>query len=224
MVVTLDVITGGWAILGVGAGWHQTEHEMIGLEFPPVGERMRLLEETSESFASLCATNGRVDYDGTTVVFHGSLFEPKPARPSGIPVLVGGTGDRLRSIAARRADIYNGFWAPAQWESINADLDERLRRVERTPEVLQRSVFVQTELSSDQNVQDGFVAEVMETRGGSATDVRSGCLVGSVDAMVDVLGSYQAGGVDMAVLSIGPCTHPDDLERFARDVMAKVTR
>lgn len=223
MAVTLDVITGGRAILGVGAGWHETEHDMIGLDFPPVGQRMRLLEETVESFGRLCATHGRVDYDGAVVKLRGMPFEPKPVRPSGIPVLIGGSGARLRSIAARRADIYNGFWPPTQWPEINADLDDRLRQADRSSEALQRSVFVQTELSSDPATQDQFVAEVMATRGGSAAEVRSRCLVGSDDAMADVLGSYQAAGVDMAVLSIGPTTRADDLERFAREVMTTVT-
>jgi alkanesulfonate monooxygenase SsuD/methylene tetrahydromethanopterin reductase-like flavin-dependent oxidoreductase (luciferase family) len=172
----------------------------------------------------MCTTPGRVDYDGSMVELRGLPFEPKPVQASGIPVLVGGSGRRLRSIAARRADIYNGFWPPSQWAEVNADLDERMHVAGRTPEALQRSVFVQTELSTAPDRQDRFVAEVMATRGGSDADVRGRCLVGSVGAMVDVLGSYQAAGVEMAVLSIGPATPPDELERFAGDVVAQVAR
>ena len=54
MAVTLDHVSGGRAILGIGAAWHESEHRMFGIEFPSVGERMTRLDETLTAFRLLC--------------------------------------------------------------------------------------------------------------------------------------------------------------------------
>ncbi|HEY4332735.1 MAG TPA: LLM class flavin-dependent oxidoreductase, partial [Ilumatobacteraceae bacterium] len=97
MVVTLDQITGGRAILGLGAAWHEGEHRMYGIEYPSVGERMGRLDEALTIFHRLC-TEDTVDFDGRWYRLAAAVFDPKPARVAGIPVLVGGSGDRLKNI------------------------------------------------------------------------------------------------------------------------------
>ncbi|MAT06933.1 MAG: hypothetical protein CL424_18020 [Acidimicrobiaceae bacterium] len=221
MVTTLHAISGGRAILGVGAGWHRREHDAFGLPFPPTGDRMTLLDEFLDAIRALFAADGPCSYDGRFVQFRDAVLDPRPTDAQPLPILVGGSGDRLRSIVARHADIYNGFWAPEQWAAINADLDARLRDAARQPGDLLRSAFVPSELRVDRRLQDEFVNGQAESRGGSHADVRNRCIIAGGDP-VAVLRRFHDAGVEQVVLSLDPMTDPDELGSFAADVVGAI--
>jgi alkanesulfonate monooxygenase SsuD/methylene tetrahydromethanopterin reductase-like flavin-dependent oxidoreductase (luciferase family) len=223
MAVTLDHVSGGRAVLGVGAAWHESEHRMFGIDFPPVGERMTRLDETLASFRLLCDTAGPVDFAGSTWQLAGAVFEPKPVRPDRrLPVLVGGSGRRLMGIAARHADLYNGFWAPWEWADVNARLDRMLADAGRAPGELQRAAYVFSELSGDADATAELVARFRQTRGGSDDEVRSRILAGEPDAMVAVLRSYGDAGVGHVIVNLRPPFDVEALARFAATVLPAV--
>lgn len=108
-VATIDQIAGGRAIVGLGAGWFATEFEAYGCPFPPIGARLRALEETAEVLRRLW-TEPQVTFAGTYVTVREAMCEPKPVRRP--PILIGGGGERvLLRIAARHADIWNNLAA-----------------------------------------------------------------------------------------------------------------
>ena len=218
MAVTLDEISDGRAILGLGAAWHEAEHRMYGIEYPPVGERMGRLDEVLTIFGRLCAED-IVDFDGRWYQLAGAVFEPKPVRPSGIPVLVGGSGDRLKRIAARHATMFNSFSPPWEWATVNADLDARLDAAGRSPAALERTAYVFAELSGEQARDDALVATFQRNRGGTDDEVRRRVLVGDADTMIATLRGYADAGVDTAIINLRPPYHTQNLEKFARDVM-----
>jgi len=102
---TLDVLSGGRAFVGVGAGWWEREHLGFGLSFPPARERLDLLESGIETMRALWAA-GTKPYTGARVALPETTAYPRPLR--GIPVIVGGGGERrtLR-VAARLGDACN---------------------------------------------------------------------------------------------------------------------
>ena len=104
-VATLDVISGGRAFCGVGAGWWEREHLAFGLPFPPAGERFDRLEIAIETMRALWA-KGTKAYDGRLVALPETTCYPRPL--SDVPIIVGGAGERrtLR-IAARLGDGCN---------------------------------------------------------------------------------------------------------------------
>jgi F420-dependent oxidoreductase-like protein len=112
-VATIDHIAGGRTIVGLGAGWFQAEFEAYGCPFPPVGARLRALEESAQVLRRLW-TEERVTFEGRHVTVRDAMCEPKPVRRP--PILIGGGGERrLLAIAAREADIWNNL-AVAQAE------------------------------------------------------------------------------------------------------------
>jgi alkanesulfonate monooxygenase SsuD/methylene tetrahydromethanopterin reductase-like flavin-dependent oxidoreductase (luciferase family) len=222
MAVTLDHVSGGRAIFGVGAAWHTTEHHMFGIDFPAVGDRMTLLDETLTAFRLLCDTDGPVDFDGTKLTLAGLVFEPKPVGGRRLPVLVGGTGPRVMGIAARHADLYNGGWPPWEWAGVNARLDEMLQAAGRGPGDLERTAFVFSELSGRADRTDALVAEYLHTRGGTDEEVRSLVVAGDPDTMTAVLRSYAAAGVEQAILRVQAPTDVEALSRFAENVLPAV--
>jgi len=106
-VATLDHISGGRAIVGLGAGWFEAEFRGTGSEFPKLGERMRALEETCIILRKLF-TDERATFAGQHFSVSDAVCEPKPLRRT--PLLVGGSGEKvLLRIAAQHADIWNNL-------------------------------------------------------------------------------------------------------------------
>ena len=106
-VATIEQIAGGRIIMGMGAGWFQPEFECYGNPFPPLGDRMRALDESLQIMRSMW-TEPSTTFEGKHFRVKDAVCEPKP--PQRPRVLVGGTGERvLMGIAARQADIWNNM-------------------------------------------------------------------------------------------------------------------
>ncbi|MEX2209037.1 MAG: TIGR03560 family F420-dependent LLM class oxidoreductase [Myxococcota bacterium] len=106
-VATLDHISGGRAIVGLGAGWFEAEFTGTGSAFPKLGERMKALEETAILLRRLWSEE-RVTFAGRHFQVSEAWSEPKPVRRT--PILIGGAGEKvLLRIAAQHADIWNNL-------------------------------------------------------------------------------------------------------------------
>ncbi|HXJ36658.1 MAG TPA: LLM class flavin-dependent oxidoreductase [Candidatus Eisenbacteria bacterium] len=106
-VATIDHVSGGRTVVGLGSGWFAMEFESYGLPFPPVGERLRALDETATALKRLW-TNPSVTFEGKHVTLRDAMLEPKPVRRP--PILIGGGGEKvLMGIVARHADIWNNL-------------------------------------------------------------------------------------------------------------------
>jgi F420-dependent oxidoreductase-like protein len=106
-VATLDHVSGGRALVGLGAGWFEAEFRGTGCAFPKLGERMRALEETVE-ILKLLWSEPKATFEGRHFSVKDAICEPKPLRRP--PILIGGGGERvLMGIAARHADIWNNL-------------------------------------------------------------------------------------------------------------------
>jgi alkanesulfonate monooxygenase SsuD/methylene tetrahydromethanopterin reductase-like flavin-dependent oxidoreductase (luciferase family)/predicted kinase len=119
---TLDVLTGGRAFCGVGAGWWAREHAAFGLPFRPPAERVRQLESCLETMRALWAP-GTKAYAGDHVSLPETTCYPRPVGP--IPIVVGGRGSRVLQIAARRGDACNVPSDPESVERARAAMGER---------------------------------------------------------------------------------------------------
>jgi F420-dependent oxidoreductase-like protein len=106
-VATIDQISNGRVIVGLGSGWFASEYEAYGAPFPPVGERLQALEETCELMKRLFSEE-QVTFEGKYARAEQAWCEPKPVRRP--PILIGGGGERkLLRIVAKHADIWNNL-------------------------------------------------------------------------------------------------------------------
>ena len=114
IVTTLDVISKGRAILGIGAAWNEDEHIGYGVNFPPIAERMERLDEAL-TIAKLMFTQDRPSFEGKHYRIVRALNVPRPIQPGGPKILVGGSGERktLR-LLAKHGDIGHWFAAPIE--------------------------------------------------------------------------------------------------------------
>jgi alkanesulfonate monooxygenase SsuD/methylene tetrahydromethanopterin reductase-like flavin-dependent oxidoreductase (luciferase family) len=109
--LTLDNVTGGHFILGLGAGWHVGEHEAFGIDLPPLGERFDRFESAIRVLKALFSDEARqapgVSLDAPPWRLDRATMEPGFVRPGGPPLWLGGQGPRGLRIAARYADGWN---------------------------------------------------------------------------------------------------------------------
>jgi probable F420-dependent oxidoreductase len=105
-LVTLDHLSGGRLLAGLGTGWTETEFQMTGIPFPPITERLAMLEESLQCIESLW-TNERTTFEGKYYHFRDAILWPKPLQKPRPPMIIGGGGKGLLRIAARHADYVN---------------------------------------------------------------------------------------------------------------------
>jgi F420-dependent oxidoreductase-like protein len=142
-VTTLDVISHGRAILGIGAAWNEDEHKGYGVEFPPIGQRMDRLDEAL-TIAKLMFTKDRPSFEGKYYKIDRVLNVPRPLQPGGPKILIGGTGERrtLR-LLAQHGDI--GHWFGGTLEELNRKKQiflEHCDAVKRDPAEVQLTLGV----------------------------------------------------------------------------------
>jgi F420-dependent oxidoreductase-like protein len=153
-VTTLDVISKGRAILGIGAAWNEDEHKGLGIEFPPIGKRMDRLDEAL-TIAKLMFTQDRPSFEGTYYKIDRVLNVPRPVQPGGPKILIGGTGERrtLR-LLAQHGDI--GHWFGGPIEELNRKkqiFEEHCEAVNRDPSEVLLTLGVSLVLA--ENEKDG---------------------------------------------------------------------
>ena len=141
-VTTLDIVSGGRAMLGIGAAWNDVEHAGYGIEFPPIGEREDRLEEAL-TICKAMFTQERPSFEGRCYKIDRALNRPRPIRPGGPRIMVGGGGEkRTLKIAARFADITNWFGSLEEAAPKLAVLDRHCEAVGRDPSEILRTVAV----------------------------------------------------------------------------------
>jgi F420-dependent oxidoreductase-like protein len=141
MATTLDVISGGRAILGLGAAWNETEHLGYGYAFPSIKERMDRLEEAL-TISKAMFTQERATFIGRYSRVEEALNEPKPIQPGGPKIMVGGGGEqRTLKIAARFADMTH--WFPLGLDVLrhkNEVLEGHCAAIDRDPATIERTM------------------------------------------------------------------------------------
>ncbi|HEY1488258.1 MAG TPA: LLM class F420-dependent oxidoreductase [Micromonosporaceae bacterium] len=113
IITTLDVLSGGRAWLGIGAGWNEEESLGLGLGFPPVAERFELLEETLQICLQMWRDDDAIPYEGRHFQLHRPMNSPQSLQRPHPPIMIGGGGEKktLRMVA-KYADACNLFATP----------------------------------------------------------------------------------------------------------------
>ena len=143
MAATVDEISGGRLILGLGAGWNETEYRAFGF---PFDRRISRFEEAFTIVRTLLR-EGRIDFEGTFYEARDCELLPRPARPGGPPLMIGSNGERMLAIAAPHVDAWNSWFndtgnRPAGVAALRARVDAACRDAGRDPAEVERTVAV----------------------------------------------------------------------------------
>jgi F420-dependent oxidoreductase-like protein len=143
MISTLDVVSGGRAELGIGAGWKEDEWLAYGYGFPETSERLAILADHLEVISRMLAP-GRATYDGRHASVHDAIHEPKGLQVPRLPIVVGGNGPKVTwRLAARYADELNlDALMPEEVARAMPVIAERCAEIGRDPASLRVSVHI----------------------------------------------------------------------------------
>jgi F420-dependent oxidoreductase-like protein len=209
-MATLDQLSGGRTVLGLGAGWHQGEYDAYGIPFPSIGERMRILEESVQC-VRLLLDEEVADFTGTHFRLTDAHCEPKPVQAR-LPIWVGGGGEKTTlRITAQHADGWNlAFVTPDVFRHKNTVLDRHCDTVGRDGTEIVRTV----------NLALAWREEDLVTQFGTAAGyIGSTALKGSTQEVVDRLGEYRDAGAEWAIIALRAPFDTEGLDRFAEEVM-----
>jgi F420-dependent oxidoreductase-like protein len=175
-VTTLDVLSGGRAILGVGAAWNDEEHRGYGIDFPPVPERMDRLDEAL-TICRAMFTEDRPSFEGRYYRIDRALNVPRPIQPGGPRIVVGGGGEqRTLKIAAKHADMTH--WFPLGLEVLKHKTEVLVRHCEtvgRDPSTIERTMATPVILAVDDAQGAELLARLPpERRAAIATSAEQG--------------------------------------------------
>jgi F420-dependent oxidoreductase-like protein len=187
IVTTLDVISKGRAVLGIGAAWNESEHAGYGFDFPPIGGREDRLEEALTIIRAMFS-QARPTFEGTYFRIDRALNVPRPIQLAGPKILVGGGGEkRTLKLAARFADITNWFGSLEEASPKLAVLDRHCEAVGRDPAEILRTVSVPLLLAESEGDKTAVLAQIPEERRGTVVPA-------TVPEAADVLHRYMAAG------------------------------
>ncbi len=149
LAATLDHMSDGRAILGLGGGWFEREHDAFGLDFGSgFGDRLDRLEEAVILIRRLL-DGERVTHDGRYYTMRDAVCAPRPVQPR-LPIMIGGSGPtKTLRTTARHADLWNGFGTPDRIATTSDLLRERCDEVGRAFEAIDRTVTVHAVIRDD---------------------------------------------------------------------------
>ena len=201
MAHTLDEVSGGRLILGIGAGWHEPEFEAFGYSFE---RRVDRFEEALQIVRPLL--NGEtVDFEGEHYQAKNCVITPLGPRPDGIPLLIGAGKPRMLRLVARYADMWNTVWLGNP-----AALDERLENIHKACADVGRD-------PSTLAITAGI--EVFFPDLGDTKPMIQDPLIGTNDELAQAFQAYAEAGVTHLIIHHSPTTLRG-LERVAEAVDA----
>jgi probable F420-dependent oxidoreductase len=200
---TIDEISGGRLILGLGAGWNEPEYRAFGF---PFDHRVDRFEEAFAIIRGLLR-HGRVDFEGRYHQARDCVLVPQPIGKGGPPIMVGTTGPRMLRLTARHADAWNAWFTwfgnrPEGIAVLREKVDAACEEVGRDPATLARTVAALVQVEGRE----------VARRGGPQDRVAP--LRGSADELADQLRAFAAEGISHIQLVIEPIT-VRSIERLA---------
>ena len=202
MADTIDEISGGRFILGLGAGWHEPEYRAFGF---PYDHRVGRFEEALQIISPLLRT-GHVDFAGTYYSARECELRPRGPRPEGPPILIGGSGPRLLQLTARYADAWNQDRQNdvRTVQALNARVDAACEDEGRDPATLSRVIGIQVDVLNEPR-------SAMQPR---QFVMSPWPLTGTPEELARQIRAYQAARVEQMMVWIDPAS-VEGIEAFA---------
>ena len=221
IAATVDHISGGRMVMGMGASWLEAEHHMYDVPFYSNAERVHRMGEALQILKKMW-TEHSTDFNGKYYQVRGAICEPKPLQKPHPPILVGSGGVQLGlRYVARYADAWNSGGPPEMFKEKIEILNRYCEEIGRDGEEIEKSVILQKfYLTNDPKQADEFMRrqhrEVWPAR--ELEDLRQGYLVGSLDDMRELVGRLVDTGITHLIIQVVQPYDYEGIERFYKEV------
>ena len=217
MVTTLDIVSSGRAMLGLGAAWYEEEHDALGFDFPPAGERLDRLEEALQICRAMF-TEEAPSFAGKHYRIEKALNVPRPVQPNGPRIMVGGSGEkRTLRLVAQYADMCNINGSPDTIRHLLEVLQGHCADVGRDPNEITTtrlgSLFL-TSSAEEAEQTSGFL------RDAAGADFEERFTVGDPGAVIDQVDALVDAGLDELIFNL-PFADPATVRRAGELLVAR---
>ncbi len=214
MAATLDHITHGRVVLGIGSGWQENEHHQYGIPFYTVAERLKRLDEACQIIKSLF-THTTTDFDGKYYQLQHASLEPKPLQHP-LPLLIGGGGEQVTlKITAKYADEWNVWGDVSRLRQKMEVLDAHCADLGRNPKEIKRTAVALLFMSEDNT----FLEKMRNA------DMQQPAIIGTPSEVKDIIAEYEYIGVDELIVPDftlgGRNQKMETLDTFIKDVAGR---
>ena len=214
MASTLDHISGGRVVLGLGSGWQENEHQQYGIPFYTVSERLKRLDEACQVIKSLFAET-KSNFNGEYYQLEDASLEPKPVQ-SPLPLLIGGGGEKVTlKITAKYADEWNVWGTVETLRHKMAILDQHCADIGRDPGSIKRTAVALLFMSED----NAFLEKMRNA------ELQQAAIIGTPAEVKEIVADYEAAGVDELIVpdfTLGPREQKiATLDTFITDVAGR---
>ena len=221
MAATIDHISNGRLEFGVGAAWHEAEHRMYGIPFPPVKERQDRLEEAVQLTRLLFEGDGPVNFAGKHYTLHDAAFAPRCVQKPRPPIMIGGGGEKrtLRTLA-RYGDVMNVSGTPEAVKAKFDVLERHCRDVGRDPSEIEKTVFTAVIVSDNERLIDRVATMLSAGSGMSLAEAKERMPIGTASHVRDVVGRYADVGVSQIIIMAQAPWKREIYQRLNEEVVA----
>jgi F420-dependent oxidoreductase-like protein len=225
MAAAVDDLSGGRLTLGIGAGWQEREHHNYGWNLLSPKDRFNRLEEGLKVITQMFHSENPIDFEGKFFQLHEAILLPRPSRPGGPPILVGGNGSkRTLPLAARYASVWNALLIPPhEFSRLNKKLDKYLADQGRKPQEMFRSLMTGCIFGLDQADVEKKVK--LRTKGlRSISDLmQRGMVIGTAEDIIDQCQQFEQAGVQRIMLQWLDLEDIKGLEAMASGILSKLS-
>jgi len=218
MAAAVDDLSNGRLVLGLGAGWQEHEHHLFGFDLLEPAARFNRFNEGMEVVTRLLQSNDPVTFEGQYYQLRGARLLPRPQRPGGPRILVGGNGvKRTLSYVVRYASEWNCVsLLPQDFASLNRRLDEMLDEAGRKPESVRRSMMTGCVFGKDEET----LQQKITARGHPLEQLQqTGSVAGGPSAVKGQLQKLEEAGLQRVMLQWLDLDDLESLEALAKGIL-----
>ena len=219
MASAVDDLSNGRLTLGLGAGWNQREHELFGFDLLEPDSRFDRFNEGLEVVTRLLQSHEPVTFEGQYYQLRGATLLPRPQRPGGPRILIGGNGvKRTLSYVVRYASEWNCVMLlPRDFARVNRRLNEMLEEAGREPSSVRRSMMTGCVFGKD----EAALSKKIHFYGQTLQEVQqSGVVAGSLSEIKDQLAALEEAGLQRVMLQWLDLDDLESLEALAEGILS----
>lgn len=218
MASAVDDLSNGRLVLGLGAGWNEREHRLFGFDLLEPNARFDRFDEGMQVITRLLQSDEPVTFEGEYYQLHGATLLPRPQRPGGPRILIGGNGvKRTLSYVVRYASEWNCVSLPPdEYAPLNKRLSEMLSKAGRNPESVRRSMMTGCIFGKDDAT---FQAKITKRRKTIEELRRGGTVTGSLSAVKEQLAALEEVGLQRIMLQWLDLDDLESLEVLAKGIL-----
>ena len=222
MASSVDVMSRGRLILGIGAGWYENEFQAYGYEYPETPERLRMLRESLQVIKAMW-TQDRAEFEGRYYRIRGAINEPKPVQKPHPPIWIGGGGEKVTlKLVAQYGDACNFNADVATVRHKLNVLREHCETVGRDYDSVLKTVEFYT-IFGDQREVDRVVSDMARRTRMDEAFIRSWhALSGDAERIAQIIGEYVDVGIQYFIVNLPNAFEGGVISRFAEEVFPRV--